>query len=387
MIASDLKKSIIKSALSGKLITTDQKNWISGNFGDYFKIKSGIMLSMKDFKEGKYPVYGGNGIMGYHNDYNCGENKIIIGRVGAYCGSIHITKSKSWVTDNAFVTSYDSSNFTIRFLLYLFEYLNLRSFANKSAQPVISGKKINPIQIFFPSVFEQERIVEKLEEILPLIESLEKDEIKLKDLMQHFPESMKASILQAAIQGKITEQNIADGDTNKYYKEEMKLDIVDYPFEIPDNWTFVKMKHLVSIQTGKKDANFGTSNGKYDFFTCALEPIKAPSYSYEGESILLPGNGANVGVAIYYNGRFEAYQRTYILQKIDENISIKYLYYHLMANWKSFNKEKQYGSAIPYIKMGNLTEYPVALPPKNEQIAIVKKIEETLPFVETLNHV
>lgn len=247
--------------------------------------------------------------------------------------------------------------------------------------PMISNKLI-PL----PPIEEQKRIVEKLDEILPLIDSLEKDELKLKELMQQFPNNMKVSILQAAIQGKITEQKLIEGDAKNYFKEEIRLNEDYYPFEIPNNWVFVKMKHLVSIQTGKKDANFGALNGKYDFFTCALAPIKADSYSHEGESILLPGNGANVGVAIYYNGKFEAYQRTYILQKMNDYISIKYLYYHLMANWKSFNKEKQYGSAIPYIKMGNLTEYPVAVPPLKEQIEIVKKLEKTIPFIETIDH-
>lgn len=279
-----------------------------------------------------------------------------------------------------------------KFLLYYIQSNEVQNrfktdtYGKKASQGNLNVAKVRKLPIPLPPLSEQKRIVEKLDEILPLIDSLEKDEIKLNDLMQQFPNSMKTSILQAAIQGKITEQKIMEGDAKDYFKQGVRLDIDDYPFEIPDNWTFVKMKHLMSIQTGKKDANFGTSNGKYDFFTCALEPIKADSYSYEGESILLPGNGANVGVAIYYNGKFEAYQRTYILQRMNNYILMKYLYYHLMANWKSFNKEKQYGSAIPYIKTGNLTEYPVAVPPLKEQLEIVKKLENTIPYIETIDH-
>lgn len=104
---------------------------------------------------------------------------------------------------------------------------------------------------------------------------------------------------------------------NKYYEQigsETK-DITDeIPFDIPENWEWVRMKNIVSITTGNKDANHGCEDGIYDFYTCALIPIKSKTFSFSGESLILPGNGANVGTSIYYNGQFEAYQRTYVLQ-------------------------------------------------------------------------
>lgn len=323
------------------------------------------------------------------------ENDILIARMGSPLGRACIFPGGS---EKKYVTAVDvciiRNENTYIDNMYLLTVINseffrkqIQSYVKGTTRQRIATGNLKSFLIPMPPLREQKRIVEKLDEVLPLIDSLEKDEIKLNELMQKFPKNMKNSILQAAIQGKITEQSIDSDNVNKYYKEEMKINIAEYPFDIPENWSFVKMKYLISIQTGKKDANFGTSNGEFDFFTCALEPIKSSSYSYEGESILLPGNGANVGVAIYYNGKFEAYQRTYILQKIDHKISLKYLHFHLMANWKSFNKNKQLGSAIPYIKMGNLTEYPVAVPPLEEQLRIVEKLNEILPIVSRLNNV
>ena len=144
------------------------------------------------------------------------------------------------------------------------------------------------------------------------------------------------------------------------------------------------MKNLVSISTGKKDANYGTPNGEYPFFTCSKDPIKAPTYSFEGECLLLPGNGANVGEVYYYNGKFEAYQRTYVLENIYKFVNMQYLEKVLMWNWKKYNANKQFGSAIPYIKLDNLESFPIPFPPLEEQERIVKVLNDLLPLCETL---
>ena len=155
------------------------------------------------------------------------------------------------------------------------------------------------------------------------------------------------------------------------------------PFDIPESWEWARLGEVVEIYTGKRDANFGSSEGEYDFFTCSNQPIKCSSYSYDGEFLIMPGNGANIGMVIHYKGKFEAYQRTYLLEN-RFGIFMDYLEWHLKANWKQYNADKMYGSAIPYIKLGNLTNYLVAIPPLSEQKRIVAKLEELLPLCEWL---
>ncbi|MDO5308551.1 MAG: restriction endonuclease subunit S, partial [Planctomycetia bacterium] len=159
----------------------------------------------------------------------------------------------------------------------------------------------------------------------------------------------------------------------------------EVPFEIPESWAWVRLADLVAIYTGKKDANFGTPNGKYDFFTCSNEPIRSTTYSYDGEYLIMPGNGANIGLVIYYHGKFEAYQRTYLLENIHD-INLTYVKYHLEFNWKSYNTDKMYGSAIPYIKLRNLQNYLVAIPPVKEQSRIVDEIERYLLLVQSYEY-
>lgn len=173
---------------------------------------------------------------------------------------------------------------------------------------------------------------------------------------------------------------MAKSKKNEKLSLEEKLEQVlilekDQPYEVPKNWRWIKLCGLVSIVTGKKDANYGDENGEYTFFTCAGEPIRCNDYSFEGESLLLPGNGANVGQVFYYNGKFEAYQRTYVLQPLMDNINLKYLYYQIQGFWEEYNKDKQYGSATNYIKMGNFLNYAVPVAPISEQQRIVEQIE------------
>ena len=100
------------------------------------------------------------------------------------------------------------------------------------------------------------------------------------------------------------------------------------------------------------------------------------------EAILLPGNGANVGEVIYFKGKFEAYQRTYIL-----NFSIEYIrffYYVLKALWKKSLEGKQFGSATNYIRLSNIEELIIPLPPLAEQQRIVEKIENYFSFLDTI---
>ena len=149
---------------------------------------------------------------------------------------------------------------------------------------------------------------------------------------------------------------------------------IEAPYELLDGWKWCMLGDIAEIKTGKKDANYGNNDGLYPFFTCAAEPIKCNGYSFDCEAILLAGNGDISNISLY-SGRFEAYQRTYVLQ-FNPSINRKYVYYHLKLGWVDFNKDKMYGSTIPYIRLGNLKSYPIPFPPTLvEQQRIVKRIE------------
>ena len=101
------------------------ENWCWCRLGDLINISSGDMLTSTAMKNGSVPVYGGNWITGYHNVANVHEETIVIGRVGFYCGSVHLTAREAWVTDNAFITTYSKTFLNREFLIIALRHLDL----------------------------------------------------------------------------------------------------------------------------------------------------------------------------------------------------------------------------------------------------------------------
>ncbi|WP_447829490.1 restriction endonuclease subunit S [Aeromonas salmonicida] len=146
--------------------------WEWKRIEDVFTITSGKNLTKKDMHdEGKYPVFGGNGIAGRYNDYNLDGSNIIIGRVGALCGNVRFVNENIWVTDNAFFIKEYKVEILKEYLAKILAVLNLGETANKAAQPVISYKGIKDLAIPYPPLDEQKRIVEKLDGLLPRIDT------------------------------------------------------------------------------------------------------------------------------------------------------------------------------------------------------------------------
>ena len=136
----------------------------------------------------------------------------------------------------------------------------------------------------------------------------------------------------------------------------------------------VKLGELVKIRTGKLDANAASENGEYPFFTCSKEPLRISTYSYDCECILVAGNG-DLNVK-YYNGKFDAYQRTYIIKSNgDERLYLPYLYYFMTLYIQELRKIS-IGGVIKYIKLGNLTDVEISLPDIEEQKVACKKLEK-----------
>lgn len=135
-----------------------------------------------------------------------------------------------------------------------------------------------------------------------------------------------------------------------------------------------KLGNFVNIRTGKLDANASSSEGGYPFFTCSKKPLKISSYSYDCECVLVAGNG-DLNVK-YYDGKFDAYQRTYIIESRDKNIlNTRYLYWFL-SKYVEKLRELSIGGVIKYIKLNNLTDPLIPLPSLEDQKRIVKILDK-----------
>ena len=132
----------------------------------------------------------------------------------------------------------------------------------------------------------------------------------------------------------------------------------------------VKIGDLTNIKTGKLDANASSEDGKYPFFTCSKEPLKISTYSYDCECVLVAGNG-DLNVK-YYKGKFDAYQRTYIIEDNGSGkLYMPYLYYFMESYIEELRKQA-IGGVIKYIKLENLTNAMIELPSIHKQKVIVE---------------
>ncbi len=127
---------------------------------------------------------------------------------------------------------------------------------------------------------------------------------------------------------------------------------------VPDGWRKVGLSELAPILTGKKDANYGTKDGIYPFFTCSQEPIQSPTYSFDCSAVILAGNG-DFNVKLY-RGKFEAYQRTYVFSPKNNN------YLYLLFNSVKDNMQQLFqgasGSTIKFLTKGMLEAIKILVP-------------------------
>lgn len=144
--------------------------------------------------------------------------------------------------------------------------------------------------------------------------------------------------------------------------------------EIPEGWQVKSIKHLLNVVTGKEDANFSSLDGQYKFFTCSQDILQCAKYAFEGSAILVAGNGDfNVK---HYSGKFNAYQRTYVLIPNEK----KYFAAIYMAVRKRISqlKNNSNGSIIKFITKGDIEEIPILIPIESTLLETMNKLLITI---------
>ena len=164
-------------------------------------------------------------------------------------------------------------------------------------------------------------------------------------------------------------------ESKKQFKKALMQNLLTAKIRFPqfkEKWKEIKLGEICEIQTGKLNANAMIQGGRYKFFTCAKEVFEIDCYAFDTEAILISGNGENVGYIHYFNGKFNAYQRTYVLDKFTENI-LFIKYFLEFALKRKIEIEKKDGNT-PYIVLSTIFGFIVKLPNLKEQ----QKIAEVL---------
>jgi len=252
----------------------------------------------------------------------------------------------------------DTRSLNPEFNYYIFRFIGkcINSFVSGSAQPQLPIRDLKEVKIPLPPLPEQKAIAEVLSSIDDKIDLLHRQNKTLEEMAmtlfrQWFIEPTK------------------DG--------------------LPEGWEEVSLGEFFPVITGKKDANFATDDGSYPFFTCSQKPLKAPSYSFDGNAILLAGNGDfNIK---RYKGKFEAYQRTYVLIPYNSEY-FNFLYLLMKFNLDEITGSFK-GSVINYITKDMITNFKFSLPKDRPSIKdkllyfdrIYDKVDANTSQIQTLD--
>lgn len=239
--------------------------------------------------------------------------------------------------------------------LILSKYVSKEYFVNYYSTLIIEGDgatvkgiSINTLHNYLiplPPLSEQKRIVALLDELLSRIDK--------------------------------ARENIEKNIENAEELLQTSLDLIHCPKE--------ELGKIVNICTGKLNANQAVEDGQYPFFTCSRTASKIDRYAYDCEAILLAGNNASGDFNVkHYKGKFEAYQRTYILTAKDEkNIDYRFLYFQVMRSLETLKKEAV-GTNTKFLRLPMIQSLKIAYPNISEQREYVKKIDALLLSINKL---
>ena len=288
----------------------------------------------------------------------------------------------------------------------------------------------------FPPLNEQKRIVAKIEELLPFIEEYDKKEQKLTTLNQQFPDQLKKSILQAAIQGQLVAQDPNDEPASelikriqaekerlisekKIKKPKVKSEIAvrdglpyeiingierciadELPFEIPESWCWVRLNDYLDVRDGTHDTpkyvvsgiplvtSKNLNNGKLDFSNIKYiseedhKQISLRSGVDVGDILFAMIGSIGNPVLIKENSNFSI-KNIGLFKKYISDTSMEYVYYMLLKLQDDMRK-KASGGVQSFVSLSFLRDYLIPIPPLNEQKRIVQKIEELFSHIEFL---
>lgn len=239
-------------------------------------------------------------------------------------------------SNNIIIESKNREKISTKYLYYFVISNEKRIYVETSTYPKFDEPSFNMLKIPLPPLRVQEEIVKILDKFTDLENELE-NELRMRKMQ-----------------------------FNTYRDKLLTFD---------NGVKFEKLGDLCEIETGKLNANQSVSNGTYKFFTTSKKISKINTYRWNCEAILLPGN-ANLENIHYYRGKFNAYQRVYVIHEFSDKINPKFLYHMLLSNFKKYLKGNTNEATILYVVIDTVKKYYFPVPPLEKQKEIVEKLDK-----------
>lgn len=298
-----------------------------------------VPITASDRQEGPYPYYGANGMQDHVADYIFDDELVLLAEDGGNFGSkerpiAYRVSGKCWVNNHAHVLK-PKEGMNVDYLCYSLMFYNVGGMVNGATRQKLTQAAMRKMMIPKRTMEEQLSIVDKLNKV---VEIKRKRQIELEEL-------------DNLIKSRFVELFYDKG----------------YPI--------LKWNDVFNTTTGKLDSNAAVEDGEYPFFTCSKEILRIDKYAFEQEALLLAGNNAAGKYDVkYYNGKFNAYQRTYVLD-LKEDWSYRLFQYQL-EDKLVYLQQQSLGGLTKYLTLKILGELEFIIPPMDKQDEFTHFVEQ-----------
>ncbi len=336
--------------------------WVEKRLEKLFsEFKSGKNITASQIKEeGKYPVYGGNGLRGYFDDYTHDGEYFLIGRQGALCGNINKSVGKAYFSEHAIACKANGQNDT-EWLSQRLQYYNLNRLSESSAQPGLSVNKLLRFKLVVPEKSEQTKIANFLTAVDKRINLLQKKKAEL--------EQYKKGVMQ-----KLFDVKTGDRPSLRFKQD----DGSDFP-----DWEEKKLGEVCEKQSSNISANsLSKNNGVYKIYGATGFLQNVDFYREEEPYISIVKDGAGVGRTLLCEAKSSVLGTLDIIKPKGEN-NLEFLY--SLINQIHFQKYIT-GSTIPHIYFKDYSKERIKIPTSKEQTKIANFLSSIDKSIEILEN-
>lgn len=321
------------------------------------RIKNGCDYKTIQVDEGGFPVIGSGGEFARASKYLYDGEVVLLGRKGTIDKPLYY-EGQFWVVDTMFY-GIPLNNCFGKYLYFQSRIIPFNRYSTNTALPSMTQTDLNSHSICLPTFAEQQCIASYLDKKCADIDKVIATQQRRIELLQELKQS---TITYAVTRG-----------LNRNAK--MKDSGVEWIGEVPEHWEIKRMRFLCKMETGNKDTINKEDDGKYPFFVRSPKIERINTYSFDGESILMAGDGVGAGKVIhYYNGKFDYHQRVYNFHHYKE-IKTKLAFYYIQSNFKYIIEEGGAKNTVDSVRLPWLKDFPICIPPVEEQDLILSFVE------------
>ena len=320
----------------------------------------------KEFQDDEiYPVMGSGGCFAYCSRYMYDGEALLLGRKGTIDKPLYIN-GKFWTVDTMFY-AIPNKDLDCKFAYYLAITFPFNLYSTSTALPSMTQTDLGNNPVAFPTLVEQQAIASYLDKKCGKINGAIDVQKKKIDLLNE----LKQTIITNAVTKGLNPN------------APMKDSGVEWIGEIPEHWKIKRTRFLCNIQTGDKDTVNREDDGLYPFYVRSPKVERINTYSFDGEAVLMAGDGVGAGKVFHYaNGKFDYHQRVYNLHNF-KDVSGLFFYYYILNKFRYIIEEGAAKNTVDSVRLNMIQDFWMTIPPVSEQQNIVKYIDGEISKIDS----